>query len=192
MPNKPHLMLTRAGEQIPNDIGMAGDGLRVYGNPEHIQYALEQWTEDLEAGHPQRMRYTRIRKLIIERFHCERRTAEAALKGARGYNADMFAAQRKLMVPEIVEQLQRIADNNEDKDPTAAIAALREINHMIGAHEPNKLQVEHGITPEQLAMIEALKLAPHERRARIAELRREAMALPAGPPALPGPGDDVH
>lgn len=39
-----------------------------------------------------------------------------------------------------------------------------------------------GVTPEQQAMVEALKLSPHERRARVEELRDKATSVPVKEP----------
>lgn len=179
MPPKPKpTRVTRTGNVVPNEAATAAGGALMDRNFIQRDFAIETLLADIEARHPAVNRYVRVRDAIEKRFGCSRSSAERVIRLAKLHLAERFAEELPTRRAEICEQLQRIADEQEMEQPMAAIAALREIATIVGLHAPKRLDVTVDITPEQRASIEALKMTPHERRARLEELRMRAALAP--------------
>ncbi len=147
-------------------------------DPIRINFALEAWL----APGPRPERYSTVRTLLMDTFGISRATAERDIRDARLMNAEHTISNLPMMRAESSEQLQRIADKQEQSLPMASIAALREMHSINGLHV-NVVSVG-ATSPEQQALIGALVMTPYQREQRIAKLRAESdrSATPAKAP----------
>lgn len=75
-------------------------------------------------------------------------------------------------------------------DPKVRLAAAEWLGAHYFGRPKQELGVTVGVTLEQSAMLEALKLSPHERRNRIAALKARALTAEALPAPLPDADTD--
>lgn len=99
-------------------------------------------------------------------------------KEQRDRERSLSEAIRKLSGPnceEYVERLHQIAQTGEDKDSIAAIKLLLERSH---GRAPETVQIEGDVDPRVTALLDAMKLSPHERRRRLSELEDDGDVTP--------------
>jgi len=156
----------------------AGDLVPTLGNPDMVAFSIEAELADLAARRPHVGRYTRVTAAIAARFGCDLSTAKRAMAGAKVVKLAQFLDDLPYMRAESSAQLQRIADTQEDTQPMAAVAALREKHCINGLHV--SIVSVGGVTPEQQQAVAALSLTPYERQQRIAELRAGQADLALG------------
>src|SRR5262245_52435511 len=113
-----------------------------------MHFAIRAELDDIEAGGVTKGRYVRVRDAIIARFNCSRSEAERAIARGKIFIAERFDAELPARRAEVCRQLQRIADEQEQQHPVAAVAALREQAKILGLYAPKKLEVTHGASPE--------------------------------------------
>ncbi len=135
---------------------LASAALSKYGNADLIQAALEAWMDDIDSGAPTRSRYTRVRDRLVREQRCSHDAAEDAIRGGRRYNADTFASELTVRVAEISDQLQRIADDNQQNEPATAVAALRELGKLNGLYAAKQVRVEHAEAPTVQTQLRAV------------------------------------
>jgi hypothetical protein len=150
---------TRTGARVENPRATAGIGVSArtdashktprtkltgvlqLGNSDVVAWCNEQWLIDIEAKNPTEGRYSRIRSAAMAHFGCSRSTAERSLRDAELQRAAEAEGRRPQLRARAEEQLQRIADREEERDPRAAVAALREISRIGGLYAPQRLEV---------------------------------------------------
>lgn len=127
--------------------GLKARGLKAYGQPEQIAFAIDFELADAESGRPYAGRYTRTAKAICDRFGCHRSTAFHAMAAARAYRMDQLADRMPSIAADLIDQWQEIADKATRRgapgDYGAAVASLREIGKVAGVYAPIKVEVEH-------------------------------------------------
>ena len=142
MPKKP------AKQRINRDTGEvevmsreASVSLRLR-NGEMSAHANEVYLLDVEdTGTTQAGRYTRVLNALVSRYHCSARTARRAMQDAEILRAEEAAERLPYLAARVTEQLQRIADREEDRDGLVAVAALREICKIGGLYAPKKVEI---------------------------------------------------
>jgi hypothetical protein len=165
-------------------------GLRYYGNPEHIQFAVDFDRRDRARRRPQAGRYGRTVEAIVKQFRCSESHAKRAIAAIRAYRMDVLADQLPGMVADLVEQWQEIADDaREAGEFTPAVAALREIGKVAGVYAPVKVEHEHDAGPTLQMQLAALidVLSPAGQAALELVLTEFEAAKAAGRLLLPAP-----
>lgn len=201
MPRKPHpTVKDRQGRTVPNRAAGGGGlvhaprarGLRHYGNPEHIRFAVDFDQRDRTRRKPQAGRYGRTVEAIVKQFRCSESHAKRAIAAMRAYRMDVLADQLPGMVADLVEQWQEIADDARAAGEfTPAVAALREIGKVAGVYAPMKVEHEHDAAPTLQLQLAALidVLSPAGQAALELVLTEFEAAKAAGRLMLPAADD---
>lgn len=113
------------------------------GNADITAFASERYYADADAGKPALGRYTRVIDEIMKKFGCSMSTAKRNYRDAELIRAHDAEQRRPTLQARALEQLHRIADREEERQPLAAVAALREIARIAGLHAPKELKVTH-------------------------------------------------
>jgi hypothetical protein len=113
------------------------------GNSDVVATANELFFADVESRQPALGRYTRVLKKLMLHFTCSKSTAERGIRDAELVRAADAEERRPQLRHRVTEQLHQIADREEERQPIAAVAALREIARISGLHAPQKLEVTH-------------------------------------------------
>ncbi|HEU4727670.1 MAG TPA: hypothetical protein VFT22_07270 [Kofleriaceae bacterium] len=137
-------IINRQKRLVDNPHATAADGALLERNAARMHYAIDAEFRDIEANQPAKNRYTRVRAAIMDHFHCSKSEAERAIARAKVYLAQKFVDELPAKRAEICRQLQRIADAQEEAEPQAAIAALREQARILGLHAPQELKITTG------------------------------------------------
>lgn len=196
---KPSLLRSR-GEKVSSDkAATAAYGVMSDRSSTRMHYAVKCELEDVALGLPAKGRYGRIKDAIMMHFNCSEYSAEQAVRRAKFWLAERFNEELPARRAEVCRQLQRIADEQEEQDPRASIAALAEMARIIGLHAPMKLEVAQGTAAPNLELqLDAILgvLSPAGRDALrvvlgdIETAKAEGrLALPAGDAA---PDEDVE
>ena len=193
MPQKPKPTKVSHGRVIPNRNATAARGALHERSAARMHYALQAELEDIEAGNPTKGRYVRVRDAIMARFVCSRAEAERAIARGKIYLAERFDAELPAHRADVCRQLQRIADEQEQQHPVAAVAALREKSKILGLYAPKKLQVTHGAAPELALQLDAILaiLSPRGHAAMDVLMEEIETAKREGRLALPEPERDA-
>lgn len=175
--------------RVPNEMYTAASGALLAQNAILAAAAVDYELQDAVEGNPLRKRYSRVRDLLMKRHGCSRTSAERAIAEGKVLRMERWIDKE---LPnkraELSLQLQRIADAHEDEEPSAAVAALREIGRLNGLYAPSQLKVTHGAElPLQLdAILAILDEKGHAALAVIQEQIERAKA--EGRLALPAAG----
>jgi hypothetical protein len=191
VPQKPKPTKVNHGRVVPNPNATAANGALHERSAARMHYALQAELEDIEAGNPTKGRYVRVRDAIIARFNCSRSEAERAIARGKIYLAERFDAELPAHRADVCRQLQRIADDQEQQHPIAAVAALREKSKILGLYAPKKLQVTHGAAPELALQLDAILavLSPRGHAAMDVLMEEIEAAKREGRLALPEPAE---
>jgi hypothetical protein len=172
----------RNGQYVPNEKATAFGGLSArldrshkvqrtplpgalqLGNADIVAAANEAFWADIEARRPTIGRSGRLEALLMSKFDCSRSTAQRAMTDAKLVRAAEAEAARPLLRFRVTEQLHRIADREEEAQPLAAVAALREIARIGGLYEPVKVSV---VPSEQLELETIVKVLPPAAKAAL-------------------------
>lgn len=157
MPRKPPAFRRLPdGTLVPNEEATAVHNALQERSVERRNYAIQVYFDDIKAGLTTKGRYSRVRDQIVERFKCSLSEGERAIRAARLYLAKRFDDELPMQRAETVEQLQRIADEQERENPQAAVAALRTKAQIVGLFAPQKVEVTHGTTPQLAEQLDLL------------------------------------
>jgi len=191
MPRKPRPTKINHKRVVRNNLATAADGALHERSALRMHLALSLEMADIEAGRPTKGRYSRVRKAIMERTICSHDEAERAIARGKIYMAEKFIAELPTKRAEACRQLQRIADDNEQSQPLAAVAALREQSRILGLHAPKKIELSQADreTLDLRAVIECLDETG--RAALDVVLAQIEAAKAAGRLALPPPDAPV-
>lgn len=160
MPIKPKLTRkNRAGKVVPNPKATAygGHSRRTdashpqvqnqlpgalqLGNADIVAWVSECYLQDIVDGRTTRCRFTRVMAATIARFNCSRSTAMRAYRDAELLRFADAESRRPQLRDRVEEQLQRIADREEEREPMASIAALREVARIGGLYAPQTITI---------------------------------------------------
>lgn len=158
-------------------------------------WAIDALHADIEARLPTENRFVRVREQIMAHWQCSKASAERTIREAKQYLAEQFDRDLPVKRYEMMEQLQRIADEQESAEPQAAVAALREKAKIMGAYAPKKIEHTHGASPELALQLDAILavLLPHEHAALDVVLAGIERAKREGQLQLAsGDGDEVQ
>lgn len=155
------------------------------GNSDNVKVANDIYLADIEAGHTAQGRYTRVYKAVMARVGCSEASAKRAVMDAKLMRAADYEARRPQMEAAVSEQLQRIADREEERDPMAAIAALNTISRLAGLFAPQRLEVADTRTEPLIELRGLLDMLPERGRQALdvvlecmAELEKAGRLLP--------------
>jgi hypothetical protein len=204
VPSKPKpTVKNRAGQVVPNRAAGGGElahaprarGLRYYGNPEHIRYALDLDVQERKASMSQAGRYSRTVEALMSRFGCSASHAKRAIAAMRAYRMDALADKLPGIAADLVEQWQEIADKAQAAgEYTPAVAALREIGKVAGVYAPKEVKVTHVAAEGLSFQLDAILGILSEERGRPAlriVLEEIEAAKADGRLALPAPEDET-
>lgn len=157
MPRKPKpTRVARDGTIVPNENRTAAHGALMERNVARRDFAIRAEFEDINAGNPTKGRYVRVRERIEKYFNCSQTSAERAMRAAEIHLAERFDAELPAERAKTCRQLQQIADEQEQKQPHAAVAALALKAKIVGMLAPKKIEVTHGASPELALQLDAI------------------------------------
>jgi len=134
-------------------------GMREFGNPERMQFAIDCYVKDCRGGGSEIMRSARVRHAVRERFHCSISCAERTWISVRNFLAAQFMRELPAIKVGLIERFTRIAAAAEaEHDYSAATAALREYGRLVGAYAPQQVEISAGVTagPQLREMVAVL------------------------------------
>lgn len=184
--------------RVPNEMHSVAGGALLAQSPVLAAAAVDLEIADVSKGSPLKGRYSRIRTALMKKFGCSSAHAERAIALGKAIRMEQWLADLPSKRAELSIWLERIATAHEDDEPSAAIAAIREIARLNGLYAPKQFKVTHGVDlPLQLdAILEVLDERGHAALAVVMEQIEAAkaagrLALPAPAAAAPAPdGDD--
>jgi len=122
-------------------------GMREFGNPERMQFAIDCYVKDCRGGGSEIMRSARVRHAVRERFHCSISCAERTWISVRNFLAAQFMRELPAIKVGLIERFTRIAASAEEEhDYGGAVAALREYGRLVGAYAPQQVEISAGVT----------------------------------------------
>lgn len=168
MPPKPNSV-----ERPVNGIVKAGNpfseapkvyGLRHYGNPDHIRFAIKFQAKQRKAKEPIADLYGRTASAIAKQFGCSESLAKKSIQGWYAYRMACFANEVPTIAGKLVEDLERVAAKAEAaKDFSASVSALKEVAKIAGIYAPLKVEVEHHAGPSAESQLRAMLAVMDER-----------------------------
>jgi hypothetical protein len=139
-------------------------GLRHYGNPVHIRFAMKFQDQDRKKKNPQADLYGRTVSAIVAKFNCSESLAKKSIMGWYAYRMACFANEVPTIAGKLVEDLERIAAKAEAaKDFSASVSALKEVAKIAGIYAPLKVEVEHHAGPSAESQLRAMLAVMDER-----------------------------
>lgn len=190
MPRKPRPTRHRDDRRVPNEHYTAAGGALLARNAVLAAAAVDLELADVAAGQPLRMRYSRVRAALVKKYKCSCSVAERAIADGKVIRLQQWHADLPNKRADLAIRLERIAEAHEDGEPTAAVAAIREIARLYGLYAAKQLKVTHGVElPLQLDAILGV-LSPRGHAALAIVMEEIEAAKTAGRLALAAPAAD--
>lgn len=146
------------------------DGHKIEPGIHRVQHAVDL----LLAGG----RYSTVCAALVKTFEISKSQADTDLTAAKRVIAEEFRARLPVIVPAALEDLLAIiTEAKADRDWKAAIAGWNQVIKMCGLEAPTRVAVTT-FSPEQLALMQAVTMTPHERRQRMEQLTSESEPEP--------------
>ncbi len=143
-------------------------------------------SEQLATGTPQ----FRLVPLICERFGCHRATAYRWSDRARAEMARALDRPTAELVCQQVMRLEKIIDA-EGTSASAKIAAISELNKLLGLHQPTKVAFTDP-QDRSVSLLEVVQGVEERRRAPVIDARWIDETMAALPDLTAGGGDPQH